>query len=78
MLGKRRGTALDECAPMDTLLRIFEAMRPWAQELRHINPWGAAVTAALLAAWFEQRRAARRAPPFTAEHQGAIGGKPRY
>jgi hypothetical protein len=37
----------------------------------HINPWLATVTVGLLFAWMEQRRAARRAPPFTTDHTGA-------
>ena len=45
----------------------------------HVNPWAAAIIAGLLAAFMEQRRAARRAAPFTEDHMGAAGhpGRPR-
>ena len=36
----------------------------------HINPFAAVVLAGLIAAVMEQRRAARRAPPFNADHMG--------
>lgn len=62
---------------MDDALRWLNELRPLWEAVRHVNPWAAAVTAALIAAWLEQRRAARRAPPFTTDHEGAaIAAKP--
>jgi hypothetical protein len=45
----------------------------------HVNPWVAAIMAGLIAAFWEQRRAARRAAPFTEDHINAAGhpGGPR-
>jgi len=42
----------------------------------HLNPWAMAIIAGLLLAWLEQRRAARRAPPFTTAHTGIHPEKP--
>jgi len=61
------------------LYEIFTALQHGAAFVRelHINPLVVAITAGLIAAFMEQRRAARRAPPFTGEHTGAHAGKPR-
>jgi hypothetical protein len=57
---------------------LNELQHAWTHiEGLHINPWAAAIIAALLAAFMEQRRAARRAAPFTEDHIGAAGQRPR-
>jgi hypothetical protein len=57
---------------------LNELQHTWSHiEGLHINPWAAAIIAALLAAFMEQRRAARRVAPFTEDHIGAAGQKPR-
>ena len=48
-----------------------------AVQALHLNPWLMVIIAGLLLAWLEQRRAARRAPPFTAQHTGIHPEKPR-
>jgi len=63
---------------MSEVLNLLQ--HAWAHVLAlHINPWAAAVTAGLIAAFMEQRRAASRAAPFTDDHVGAAGhpGRPR-
>lgn len=48
----------------------------FVRELR-INPWAAAILAALIAAFMEQRRVARRVAPFTKDHTGVKVAAPR-
>jgi len=47
------------------LLRVSQLIRDL-----HVNPWLVAIVLALGAAWIEQKRAQRRTPQFTADHQG--------
>jgi hypothetical protein len=61
---------------MSDALRELQHVAEFIREL-HINPWAAAIIAGLVAAWMEQRRAARRAPPFTQDHTGVKVAAPR-
>ncbi len=65
---------------MNEAMRLLQHVPAWIRDL-HLNPWLVTIGAGLVAAFLEQRMAGRRAPQFTADHEGAATatppGKPR-
>jgi hypothetical protein len=57
-------------------LRELQHALAFIRELR-VNPWAAAILAALIAAFMEQRRVRNRVAPFTKDHMGVKVAAPR-